>query len=363
MMWIFFSHHLVVHMVKFNKKATSFSTNDVKNASKRYAFAVVISMVGIVLWVMWGSYYTFLKTITGKYGGYKWMDTVLFPKDDVNGYEKMSGGGQAGGGGFFDTLGEVAGNSLRKQQSTMDTAVGATIGSSPAAMWQGVKDNLWAVFEFFRGIVKSFIDAIANVPGNTIPLINKTVLGHIHDLSNEVFKGKERDTPASAPEGFVYTLFGPIIMIFVAVWGIIRMFFQGTLGLFSPEIWKNVMKKGNGDPRGIISTIFMGLSTLVTMPIGVALVGWNAASYALKYLFGGLFLSIPKEEYDGFRSAVFSLFKTAWPITAALIWISITCISPALISEFSTTFTSTFAALGIAALIYAIKGGSWIPEK
>jgi hypothetical protein len=365
MMWIFFSHHLVVNMVKLNEDKSMFSAKDAKTGAKRYGIAVAISFLGIIAWVSWGSYYTFIKTITGKDGGYAWMDKVLFPKDDGTGYEKMSGGGkrnttgQSGGAGFFDTMGEVAGNSLRKQQDKVDSFIGSTIMETP---WQGFKDKVTRVYEFLTGIITSFLDALALVPGNTIPHINKTVLTQIHNLSNKVFKGKERDSgEAGGLETFVYTLFGPMIMCFVTVWGLARILFQGVIQLFTPEIWAavKVMKEKGGGIDYFASTFRVFTTLLIGVPIGAVLVAWNSVSYALKYICGGLFLSMPQKEYDGFRSSVFDLFTSAWPITAALMWLSVTIVSPASVKEFSTTFTTTFATLGIAALIYAIKGGSW----
>lgn len=366
MMWIFFSHHLVVTMVKLNEDKSMFSAKDVKTGATRYGIAVAISFFGIIVWVSWGSYYTFIKTITGTDGGYAWMDEVLFPKDNGTGYEKMSGGrkrnttGQSGGAGFFETVGDVAGNSFRKQQDKVDSFVGSTIMASP---WQGFKDKVTAVYEFLTGIITSLLDAVAMLPGKTFPHINKVVMTQLHNLSNEVFKGKKRTAATGGLETFTYTLFGPIIMCFVAVWGLVRMLFQGLIQLFSPEIWAvaKVTNK-NGDINYFAST-FRVFTTLISVSIvGTILVGWNSTLYALKYIFGGFFLSNPQAEYDGFRKSVFDLFLSAWPITAALMWLSVTVVSPASIKEFSTTFTTTFATLGIAALIYAIKGGSWNPK-
>ena len=356
-------------MVKLNEDKSGFSARDAKTGAKRYGIAVAISFLGIIVWVMWGSYYTFIKTIMGKDGGYKWMDEVLFPRDDGTGNEKMSGGkgkrstaGQSGGGGFFETVGEVAGNSLRKQQDKVDSVIGSTMMASP---WQGFKDNISAVYNFFTGIITSFLDACAMIPGNTLPHISTTVLAQIHKLSNQVFKGKPRDADASGLETFTYTLVGPIIMCFVTVWGLVRMLFQGIIQLFSPEIWANVkaMKEKGGGIDYFASTFRVFTTLLVGVPVGAVYVAWNSASYALKYICGGLFLSMPQKKYDGFRKSVFDIFKSAWPITAALMWLSVTVVSPASIKEFSTSFTTTFATLGIAALIYAIRGGSWDLNK
>ena len=87
--------------------------------------------------------------------------------------------------------------------------------------------------------------------------------------------------------------------------------------------------------------------------------GLEAMQNTLKYLFGGLFLFIP--EHHKFMKPVYELFKDAWPITAALMWISATIVCPLLIKEFTElkSLVVTFVGLGIIGLFYAMWKQAW----
>ena len=139
------------------------------------------------------------------------------------------------------------------------------------------------------------------------------------------------------------------------------MIFDGVVNLLSPNnIWSKVKKDKDGNERAFPLVILMFIGTVACVgAIGGALVLCQTVMRSFGYFFSGLFLLLPGGENPRDRGHVCEIFKTAWPITAGLMWISLTCIIPGLISEFSTVFTSAMCTMGLAAFIYAISNGKW----
>ena len=336
---------------------------------KRYAIAVVISFVGILCWMIWGTYYTFIK---GVGEGIKWVNLSMFENTKYNamvggdGSAAASAASAASAGGSKPTINDIFVDIVNDQKDTIKTSLKSSAALHPLNVLMYIKYILLMVVKFFIDIIRCAINAIADTLFNGPSEVINGMRQRSVDSSQKAFgmrrlvneKGENIDQNTNMNPSMANILFGPIIMVLVTIFGALWMLFTGLPGLCS---FSGVMYDENKNRRWLHDILIRFVCKLgLSIGLGIPVLAWYAITNALKYLFSGLVLFVPGKSNTVNRQRVIKMFKDyTWSTTAALMWISAVCVCPWQMYEMPAMTKGTISMMGFVALVTAVINSVW----